>query len=96
MADYIRRRLQAAGVRVVTGAGLEEITGEGRAAGVRTGVGSFDGEAVVLAIGVRPATAFLQGSGLKWSAAPSSMDERQRTNLEDVYAVGDARWFATA
>ncbi len=89
MADYIRRRLQAAGVRVVTGAGLEEITGEGRAAGVRTGVGSFDGEAVVLAIGVRPATAFLQGSGLEMERGAILVDERQRTNLEDVYAVGD-------
>lgn len=89
MADYIRRQLQAAGMRVVTGAAVERITGEGRAAGIETSVGSFEGEVVVLAIGVRPATGFLAGSGLAMERGLILVDEAQRTNLEEVYAVGD-------
>ena len=46
VADYIRRKLQAKGIRVVNGAALEEILGEENATGIRTGVGSFDGDVV--------------------------------------------------
>lgn len=89
MADYIRRQLQTAGMRVVTGAALERITGEGKAAGVLTSVGPFEGDVVVLAIGVRPATGFLADSGLEMERGLILVDEEQRTSLPDVYAVGD-------
>lgn len=42
MADYIRRHLQAKGIRVVTGAALEEILGDTKTTGVRTGVGAME------------------------------------------------------
>lgn len=89
MADYIRRHLQAKGIRVVTGAGLEEILGDEKASGIRTGVGSFDADAVVLALGVRPSTAFLADSGIEMVKGTVVTDKYQRTNLNDIYAVGD-------
>ena len=89
MADYIRRQLQARGLRIVTGAALEEVLGESSAAGVRTSVGTFQGELVVLAIGIRPATAFLNNSGLEMNRGTILVNEYQQTNLPDVYAVGD-------
>ena len=89
VADYIRRQLQAKGIRVVTGAGLQEVVGTDKATGISTSVGSFDGEAVVLAIGVRPATAWLNGSGVEMNRGTVVVDKFQRTNLSDVYAVGD-------
>ncbi len=89
MADYIRRQLQGKGLRVMLGAALEAVTGETRAAGVRTSVGSVTGDVVVLAIGVRPATGFLQGSGLEMNKGAIVVDAYQRTNLPDIYAVGD-------
>ncbi len=104
MAAYIRRQLQNKGIRIVTGAGLLEVLGSEkasgmntvgintigtRATGIRTSVGNFDGELVVLAIGVRPATAFLSDSGLEMNRGTLLVDDHQRTNLNDVYAVGD-------
>ena len=89
LADYIRRQLQAKGMRVVTGAALEEVLGSEKATGVRTGVGTFPGELVVLAIGIRPATAFLKESGLELDRGAIVVDEYLQTNLPDVYAVGD-------
>ncbi len=88
-AGYIRRQLQARGLRVATGAALEQVLGAERATGVRTSVGSFDGDAVVLAIGVRPATAFLEGSGIELNRGLVVVDRYQRTSAPDVYAVGD-------
>ncbi len=89
MAAYIRRRLQARGIRIVTAAALEEVLGDEKATGIRTSVGAFEGELVVLAIGVRPATAFLAESGLEMNRGTILVDDHQRTNLSDVYAVGD-------
>ena len=89
VAGYLRRQLQGKGIRIVTGAGLEEVLGTDKTTGIRTGVGSFEGDVVVLAIGVRPATAFLQNSGLEMFKGTIVVDDHQKTNLPDVYAVGD-------
>lgn len=89
MAAYIRRHLQAKGIRVITGAGLKEVLGTDRATGIRTSVGDLDGDAVVLAIGIRPATAWLADSGIEMDRGTILVDRYQRTNLDDIYAVGD-------
>ena len=89
VADYIRKQLQAKGIRVITGAALEEVLGAEKTTGVATSVGTFEGEAVVLAIGVRPATAWLADSGIEMNRGTIVVDKYQRTNLNDVYAVGD-------
>lgn len=89
IADYLRRKLQERGIRVVTGAGLEAVLGSGKATGVRTGVGGFEADVVVLAIGIRPATAFLEGTGIELYKGAIVVDRQQRTNLADIYAVGD-------
>ena len=89
VADFIRRQLQAKGIRIVTGAGLEEVLGADKATGIRTGVGSFEGDVVVMAIGVRPATGFLADSGIEMNKGTIVVDKYQRTNLDDIYAVGD-------
>ena len=89
MADYMRRKLQEKGMRIVTGAALEEIIGEQKASGIRTSVGKFEGDLTVLAIGIRPATAFLADSGLVMNKGTILVDEYQQTSLTDVYAAGD-------
>ncbi len=89
IADYIRRQLQARGMRIVTGAALTGVLGGESARGVSTSVGSFQGDLVVLAIGIRPATSWLQGSGVELNRGAVVVDRYQRTNLADVYAVGD-------
>lgn len=89
VASLIRRKLQEKGMRIVTGAGLTEVLGTDKASGIRTGAGDFQGEVVVLAIGVRPATGFLEGTGLNMFKGTILVDEYQRTNLDDIYAVGD-------
>ncbi|MCD8103674.1 MAG: FAD-dependent oxidoreductase [Lachnospiraceae bacterium] len=89
MAQYIRRQLMNRGLRIVTGAALTEVSGQARASGIRTSAGSFEGDVVVLAIGIRPATAFLEGSGIERNRGLIVVDEYQRTNLDDIYAVGD-------
>lgn len=89
MAEYIRRKLQAKGMRILTNAALQKIEGTDKVAGVVTAVGSLAADLVVLAIGIRPATRFLQDSGLEMENGRILTDEYMQTNLPDIYAVGD-------
>ncbi len=93
MADYIKRKLTAKGMRIMTGTALVEISGEEtgaqRVAGVRTKTGNLPAELVVLSVGIRPATDFLADTGLAMERGLIITDEFQRTNLPDIYAVGD-------
>lgn len=89
MADYIRRQLIQKGMRVLTGTALRGLEGETRVTGVQTDAGTLPADVVVLAIGIRPATGFLQGSGIEMVKGAIVTDARQQTNLPDIYAVGD-------
>ena len=89
MADYVRRQLQGKGLRILTGTALLAIEGEGKVENVRTGAGALPADMVVLAAGIRPATGFLKDAGLEMERGCIVTDECQRTNLPDVYAVGD-------
>ena len=89
MADYARRRLKEAGVQIFTGRRLTGVRGEQKAEGIETDGGSVAADVVVLAIGVRPATAFLADSGLEMVKGTIVTDEHLCTNVPDVYAAGD-------
>ena len=89
MAGYAKRQLQAKGVRVLTGTAFKGVNGTGKAESVATEAGNLPADVVVLAIGIRPATAFLKDSGLEMFKGTILVDNQQATNLPDVYAVGD-------
>ena len=89
MADYAKKRLRAAGMRVLTSTSLTGIEGDGKAEKVVTDNGTFAADMVILAIGVRPATGFLADSGLEMFKGTLLVDEQLKTNLPDIYAVGD-------
>ncbi|MEU2656975.1 FAD-dependent oxidoreductase [Streptomyces sp. NPDC007325] len=80
-----------------------ELLTHARVAGVRSGaVVLADGrelpaQAVVVGIGARPATDWLAGSGIALDPSGAvTADDRLRTSLPDVYAVGDCASFPSA
>lgn len=89
MADYAKRRLKASGMRVLTAVSLKGIQGSERAQSVTTDSGVLPADVVILAIGVRPATGFLTDSGIEMVKGTIVVDEELKTNLPDIYAVGD-------
>lgn len=83
-------------------AGVELLT-DTKVAGVEQGaVRLVDGQrlpadAVVVGIGARPATGWLAGSGVELGADRSVLaDDRLRTSVPDVFAVGDCASFPSA
>ena len=89
MAGFAQRQLKAAGVRVMTSCPLKGITGDQKVTGVETGAGTLPADLVILSIGIRPNTAWLEGSGLELDRGCVVVNELGATNLPDVYAAGD-------
>ena len=94
MAWYAKKHLMSQGIGVLTGTGIVSIEGGDGASGdeavsVTTTTGSLKADGVVLAIGVRPNTAFLNDTGIEMVKGAIVVDDKMKTNLDDVYAAGD-------
>ena len=89
MAGFAQRQLKAAGVRVMTSCPLVAIRGTEKVEVVETGAGTLPADLVILSIGIRPNTAWLEGSGVELDRGCVVVNEFGATNLADVYAAGD-------
>lgn len=89
MAGYAKRQLKAGGMRVLTSVSLKGINGNDHVESVSTDSGVLPADLVILAIGVRPSTAFLNNSGIEMFKGTVIVDEKMQTNIPDIYAVGD-------
>jgi rhodanese-related sulfurtransferase len=77
------------GIMPVTGVSLEGAEGSGKVEKVLTSKRGYKADALVLAIGIRPNTGFLEGSGIEMFKGTILTDRYMRTNVPDVYAAGD-------
>lgn len=89
MAGYAARQLRGKGMKIATGTSLLAINGNDKIESVSTSGGEFPADIVILSIGIRPATAFLEGSGIELIKGAVAVDETQSTNIKDIYAAGD-------
>lgn len=88
-ADYISRHLRKKGLRIMTGTALKSIKGEERAEAVVTDTITIPADIVMMAIGVRPVTEYLNGSGIEMFKGTVLTDDYHHTNINDIYAAGD-------
>ncbi len=89
MADYIKRKLREAGIKIITGTTIQGVSGEGKAEGIITNTGKLSADLVVMAVGVKPSTDFAENTGIKMVKGTIVVDEKMQTNVPDVYAAGD-------
>ena len=69
---------------------VSELVGETKVEKVITNKGEVDADVVIIATGVRPATAFLKDSGIEMLPNGAIVvDEFGKTSIEDIYAAGD-------
>ncbi|MDQ0087519.1 NADPH-dependent 2,4-dienoyl-CoA reductase/sulfur reductase-like enzyme/peroxiredoxin family protein/rhodanese-related sulfurtransferase/TusA-related sulfurtransferase [Paenibacillus anaericanus] len=92
MSGKLSKELEQHGVNLVLNDGVASFAEQGTQTLVNLASGTaFIADIVVLAIGVAPDTGFLSGSGLELGPRGHIVvNERMETNLEHVYAVGDA------
>lgn len=89
MAGFAAKHLRKKGMKIMTGTTVASFKGEDAVSAVATNAGDISSDIVILSIGVRPATAFLNNSGIEMISGAIVVDEYQKSNLADVYAVGD-------
>lgn len=96
MAGLLVAAHEEHGVDVLSGVGVAGIDGEDRVRGVVLTDGrTLPADVVVVGVGVRPDTDWLDGSGLAVDDGVV-VDEHLVASVPDVYAVGDvARWYDT-
>ncbi len=85
----IAQRLQAHGVRVVTGKGIKAVARSVAEVELTDGT-RVPGALVLLAVGVRPETTLARAAGLAIGETRAVLvDHRMQTSDPDIYAVGD-------
>lgn len=89
LSEYVENRMAEEGIMPMTGVSLEGVEGDGKVEKVLTSKRGMKADALVLAIGIRPNTGFLEGSGIEMFKGTILTDQYLRTNVPDVYAAGD-------
>jgi 3-phenylpropionate/trans-cinnamate dioxygenase ferredoxin reductase component len=93
LSDELAALYEDKGVELVLGNEVAAFEGNGRVAAVTTKNGRrVEADLAVVGIGVEPVTDFLAGSGVQIDNG-ILVDQRFRTNVPDVYAVGDVARF---
>jgi len=90
MTDILQQRLTANGVNVVMNAKITGYAGDDAVTSVQTTTGDYPSDVVIQAAGVRANTAWLKGTVDLDARGWINTDPYLRTNLPDVYAIGDA------
>ncbi len=94
LSEYVENKMADAGVMPMTGVSLEGVEGNGRVEKVLTSKRGMKADALVLAIGIRPNTGFLEGTGIEMFKGTILTDQHLRTNVPDIYAAGDCAMVA--
>lgn len=89
MAEYVEGKLQEAGIPVVTGVAVTGMEGDGKVEKVVTDKRAYKTDLVVLSAGIRPNTAFLEGTGIEMFKGTILTNAQGETNIPDIYAAGD-------
>lgn len=90
ITDFIEQGVRKSDVILHTGEIVKEIIGDSSVREVVTDKGQYEADAVILAVGVRPNTRFMEDAQI--ARLPNGaiiVDEEMRTNIEHIYAAGD-------
>lgn len=89
MSEFVENRMAEEGIMPMTGVALEGVLGTDKVEKVKTSRRAMKADALVLAIGIRPNTAFLESTGIEMLQGTILTDAYMKTNVEDIYAAGD-------
>ncbi len=90
ITELVEKELIKQDVRLHLNEKVEKFLGDGKVNAVQTSKGVYPADLVIFSIGVKPATKFLEGSGIHLAKNGAIIIDREmRTNVEDIYAAGD-------
>ena len=87
MAADVHRYIKSKGIKIYLNNGVKEINGHK----IILQKGEIETDMIIMSVGVRPETEFIIDSGITLNDRGSIVvDSHMQTNVEDIYAVGDA------
>jgi len=87
--EMLKRWVENKGVTLLTGTKVTGVAQDGAALNVSTDKGSdLNADLVVVSVGVKPNTSFLEGSGVE-VATGIKVNDRLQSCVADIYAAGD-------
>lgn len=87
MAADVHRYIKSKGIKIYLNNGVKEIKGHK----IILQKGEIETDMIIMSVGVRPETEFIIDSGITLNDRGSIVvDSYMQTNVEDIYAVGDA------
>lgn len=90
-AYYVTAELKSLGLDVRTSTAVEAIEeGEGTGVAILSDGSRVEADVVVLSAGVRPRTDTWEAAGVECAGGAIVIDEHGRTNIPNIWAVGDA------
>ncbi|MBU9714226.1 CoA-disulfide reductase [Evansella tamaricis] len=90
ITEMVEQELNKQGVQLHLGEKVVGFDGNSKVQSVKTDKGTYEADLVLLAIGVKPATKFLEGTDIRLSDNGAiEIDREMRTNVENIYAAGD-------
>ncbi|RUW27418.1 NAD(P)/FAD-dependent oxidoreductase [Mesorhizobium sp. M4B.F.Ca.ET.215.01.1.1] len=101
IASHVRQRLEAIGVRILTGTTVAGLEGEGGrvSAAITSGGERLPAQMVIIGIGVVPNVELAESAGIA-IANGIRVDQQMRSSVPDILAIGDAasyrHWFTGA
>ena len=82
--------LQKNGVEVHLSERVKGFLGNEKVSKIETDKATYDTDLVIVAVGVRPSTAFLKDTGIRMAKNGAIIVDRElKTSIEDIYAAGD-------
>lgn len=92
-SELLRATTEKSGIRVITNTAIEEISGDGKATGVKLVDGTVvTGELVMLSTGIRQNIGLAKAIGIE-TGRSIKVNEKMETSIKDIYACGDCAEF---
>ncbi len=90
ITDIAEAELLQKGVKLNLNEKVQGFIGESKVEAVQTDQDVYPADLVLLSLGVKPSTGFLEGSGIALAENGAVITDREmRTSVEDIYSAGD-------
>ena len=89
ITDLMEEEIRSHGVDLHLEEVVKKIEGNSVVEKVITDKGEYSADIVVIATGVRPATGFLEGTGIEMDRGAIIIDEEGKTSVDSIYSAGD-------
>ncbi|MCF8145085.1 MAG: FAD-dependent oxidoreductase [Deltaproteobacteria bacterium] len=89
MGEAIVQQLEALGIRVLFGKGIDRIDGEGEVTSVTIAGEAIPCDIVVMAAGMRANTRLAESAGIAMENGLVTVNNRMETSVRGIYAIGD-------